>query len=380
MRLLRLYAYFNPLNINAFIINMLPVTFISGDDDYIVNARAKNIFDELTKDIADDFGREAMDARCGKVEDVEKLFANFRISAQNLSLFGDKKVIWLRNLNFIADGQLGSAQGTKDLVADFQSFLEKIDPVSVQIVISASPVDRRRREFKWFKENCQSEDIEMNKGGQDVLLVLIREESKRHGIRFGQETALALIERVQGNSRLIVQEIFKLANYLGQPDATVTEKDIAEIVPTFGEGDFFELSEAFYAFDLEWTLEALRRYFFINKEARPLVTMLQNKNRLLLQLRVLLDANLIGNGRGVSSQELKDSAEWYKNHFPEAALPAIFTQNPFYLNRLLPVAKKLNTKKLIDFQLSFVQAFEELISRFQEQESVMRDLAIRCLA
>lgn len=356
---------------------MLPVTFISGDDDFLVNARAKEIFDELAKDIVDEFSREIMDARCGKVEDVENLVNNFCLSAQNLSLFGDKKVIWLRNVNFLADGQLGSAQGTKDLVAELQTFLEKIDPTAVDVIITASPIDRRRKEFKWFKENCRSEDIDIKQKGQEILLSLIQSEGRKWKVRFDNNAAIALVERLNNNPRMIVEEVHKLANYLGTPDATVTEKDIIEIVPTFGEGDFFELSEAFFAFDLEWTLEALRRYFFINKEARPLISMLQNKNRVLLQLRVLLDAKLITSGR---SQELKDAAEWYRDNFPELPLAPVFSQNPYYLSRLIPIAKKLSTKKLMDFQFAFVNCFEDLIARFQEPETVMRDLAIQCLA
>jgi DNA polymerase-3 subunit delta len=37
-------------------------------------------------------------------------------------------------------------------------------------------------------------------------------------------------------------------------------------------------------------------------------------------------------------------------------------------------------KKLIDFQIAFTEAFEEIIKRPNEQEEVCRELAVRCLS
>jgi DNA polymerase-3 subunit delta len=37
-------------------------------------------------------------------------------------------------------------------------------------------------------------------------------------------------------------------------------------------------------------------------------------------------------------------------------------------------------KKLIDHQLEFARAFEEIIQRPNEQEEVLRAMAVRCLA
>ena len=39
---------------------------------------------------------------------------------------------------------------------------------------------------------------------------------------------------------------------------------------------------------LEWTLEALNRHFFTQTEARPLLGSLQSRNRLMIQLRILM--------------------------------------------------------------------------------------------
>ncbi|MEO6567509.1 MAG: DNA polymerase III subunit delta, partial [Opitutaceae bacterium] len=58
----------------------------------------------------------------------------------------------------------------------------------------------------------------------------------------------------------------------------------------------------------------------------------------------------------------------------------LFSQNPWYLGKLAGSAKLPPLRRLIDNQQEFISAFEEIIQRPHEQEEVLRDLAVRCLA
>ncbi|MEY4924664.1 MAG: hypothetical protein RL598_1183, partial [Verrucomicrobiota bacterium] len=57
-----------------------------------------------------------------------------------------------------------------------------------------------------------------------------------------------------------------------------------------------------------------------------------------------------------------------------------FTQNQWYVGKLVSNAKLPPLRRLIDNQQEFVRVFEEIIRRPHEQEAVLRDLAVRCLA
>ena len=57
-------------------------------------------------------------------------------------------------------------------------------------------------------------------------------------------------------------EIKKLCVYVGE-EGRIDEQTINALVPNFGEGDFFEATDAFFSGNLEWTLEALKRHFFL---------------------------------------------------------------------------------------------------------------------
>ncbi|WP_309398245.1 DNA polymerase III subunit delta [Cerasicoccus maritimus] len=361
---------------------MKPFTFICGDDDFLVTREGQAVFAEKAKDITDDFSKETIDGAAQNMGDVETALNQFRAATQTLSMFGDKKVVWLKDVSFFADSVTGRAEGTKKLVTEWQEELAKLDPSAVDVLITAHPVDRRRKEFKWFSKNSEYTDLKSG-SNDDFLLDLVFTESKRLKTTFTTGASQALIGLVGGNTRLVLEETRKLCTYVGE-EGEVTDEIVIQMVPHFGEGDFFEPVEAFFSLDLNWTLDALRRYFFIHKEARPLIVNLQGRNRLMIQLRVLMDSGEITLGpRGFSKPTFEAAQRKYAQHFggfDDKSNFNVFTQNLWYLgNKVAPPCRQLKLKQLVDFQVSFTKAFEDLMRKPQDQDAVMRDLAIACL-
>ncbi len=357
--------------------------FISGADDFLVSRMAKGLFEEKTRDLTDDFCKEIINGASGKVSDVELAMKRFRQAVQTLPLFGEKKVVWLKEVNFLADSVTGRAEGTLSQVDALKDILENTDSQSVDIIVSASPVDRRRSFSKWCEKNTDFRLAGSGKKNEDALPALIEEECRQLGVSITEDAGEMLKAKVGGNTRLAIEEIRKLATYLGSENETIEESLVGELVPEFGESNFFEAAEAFYSLDLQWTLEAIRRHFFNQKDGRGLISTLQGRNRLLIQLRVLHDAGEIHlGGRGLSSRDLQKAAETYARHFggiKDKSNFNVFTQNPWYLGRLARTIGKLPLRKLIDFQTKFLETFEEIVRRPNEQEAVLRDLAVRCL-
>ena len=203
-------------------------------------------------------------------------------------------------------------------------------------------------------------------------------------VSIGSAAAELLVAKLSANTRLVIEELRKLATFLGVEGGVIEEKHVTELVPDFGESEFFETAEAFFSLDLEWSLDAIRRHFFTHRDARGLISMLQGRNRLLIQLRVLLDAGKISPGsRGLNKSVLGEAARAYGHYFDGLDGRSnfnLFTQNPWYLGRLSGAAQKVPLKRLIDFQTAFLVAFEEIIARPNEHEQVMRKLAVRCLS
>jgi DNA polymerase-3 subunit delta len=357
-------------------------TFICGQDDYLVGRLGKARFADLTATITDEFAREVLNGFAGNVSEVEAAVNRFRESVQTIPMFGGQRVLWLKDVNFLADSVTGRAESTLAVVADLQQILEHLNPDETAVVITASPIDRRRSFPKWCEKNADFvlAGGESDEAG-DLLGGVVRAEAKSLGVEFAPGAVDLLLAKIGSNTRLLVEETRKLATYAAEGEK-IEEANVAELTPNVAEGDFFEAAEAFFSGDLNWTLAALHRHFFSGGDARPVISALQNRNRILLQVRTLLDAGEVRLGpRGLDG--LPKAASVYAAKYigvTEKSSYNLFTQNPWYLGKLAGSAKLPNLRRLIDNQQDFITAFEEILKRPQEQEEVLRELAVRCLA
>lgn len=356
------------------------VTLICGPDDFLVARRGQDIWSRLSSGIEDEFGVEVIDGQAGNLSEVDDSVARFISAVQTMPMFGDRKVVWYRGISFFGDTRPGGTEGAKTALTKIQSVLEGIDRECVSVLLTASPFSRRSKKLvDWWREIGDYQFIDADSEGSGLLLELDREAEKL-GVGISRSAAQLLVAKINGNTRLALEEIRKLAVYMGEDGGEIGENEVSEMVPNFGEGDFFETSEAFFSLDLQWTLDAIRRHFFAGYDGRPMITSLQTRNRLLLQLKVLEDAGEIS--ARVSKQSLERAAGKYSTHFGGSSTKSafnVFTQNPWYLGRLSGSLGRLSLRQLIRFQTEFMNAFRGILERPNEQETVMRETVVRCL-
>ncbi len=364
-----------------------PFVFICGPDDFLVNRVGQERFTALADAAqADEFSHEIVNGFAANVDEVGAAVNRFRDAVQTVPMFGGKRVVWFKDVNFLADTVTGRAEGTQQQVEALQELLEKVNPDEVGIVITAAPVDRRRSFPKWCESKADFALVgaEGDRAGEALAAVALG-EARELGATFGDGAVELLLEKVGANTRLITEEVRKLATYAGET-AVIEEAHVAELTPNVAEGDFFEAADRFFSGNLQATLDALHRHFFGGGDARPLLASLQNRNRILIQARVLLDA---GELRPPSEKYGFDKAAWaraqenHAGHFggdAEKSSFNLFTQNQWYAGKLVAGGRLPPLRRLIDNQLEFVRAFEEIIRRPNEQETVLREMAVRCLA
>ncbi|MEM7672041.1 MAG: DNA polymerase III subunit delta [Verrucomicrobiota bacterium] len=360
--------------------------FFSGDDDYLLTQRAKAVWSDWIEETkADEYSIEIIDGRANNVSDVDGIISQTVGSLQAMSLFGGAKLVWIRNANFFADSVTGRAQGTLDRLDRLKSSIETLDGQSARLLISATPVDRRRAGYKWFYKQGNGQHLAFDGKNLGPLYALIEKMASEAQVEFSGNAREILIAKVSGNARVVENETAKIATMVG-PGGTITEDHIHEHVPVFGDTDFFEAAEAFYTLDLSKTLLALDRHFFTFSDARGLISNLQGRNRLLIQIRTLIDAKAIrlssGPRGGVDKSSWESAQRHYGDIFGSDNSKSgfnIFSQNAWYVGMLARTAERLKLKKLVDFQLEFSKAFEQILNRPTEQHTVMRETAIRCL-
>ena len=370
--------------------------FACGPDDFLVNRVGKEFFETLaTEAQADEFSREIVSGFANNVDEVETAVNRFRDAVQTVAMFGGKRVVWFKDVSFLADTVTGRADGTLQQVEALQDLLAKVNADDVAVVITAAPVDRRRSFPKWCEANS---DFTLVGGDGDsageTLAAVVLGEAREWGVTFGEGAAEMLLQKIGANTRLLTEETRKLATYVGLPSeasaqegegGVITESHVAELTSNFAEGDFFAAADRFFAGDLQGTLRELQRHFFAGGDARPIISALQNRNRILIQARVLIDS---GELRAPGNYGF-DKAAWaraqgnYARHFggdTEKSSFNLFTQNQWYAGKLVSGAKLPPLRRLIDNQQEFIRTFEELIKRPHEAESVLREMTVRCLA
>lgn len=359
------------------------VHFIVSDDEFIADSKAKEIFENLSKDVFDDMSKEIIQASANNTSEAVSICNNVMESSRTLSLFGGKKVIWMRGLNFLNDGRVGKAKDTQESLEKFVSNLANLDENQVSLIISASPVDRRKKILKSLQSIADTQDFKSSNAAE-ACISAIESESKKLGISINPDAVEILISTVASSPRMALQELIKLATYKNF-SGVITVDDVVELTPIFGEGDFFEITNAFYSSSIVNSLEILHRYFFTNKNAsaRPIISALQKQNSLIIQLRAIIDDNKIPRSNyGISKNQFESLYSKYSHLFEETEKSSynVFSQNAWYAGQKLGViAMKFSLKKLLDIQMNLIDAFESLLIPNVDEESVMKELFIKSI-
>ena len=365
------------------------LAIIAGKDEYLVDQDGRACFEKAKKAAGADAEAEVISGQILRVDDALTLELQFAGSVKTLSMFGGKRVIWLRNLNLVSDSVAAKSELTKESLANMLKVATEADP-TVSIIISATPYDGRRKDLTNLKSvatdfilHAAPSKSPFDKGDAqaDSQVALAIERFKALGVKCERGVPEVIVGRVGQSTRLVLGECEKLATYAG-PGGTIKESDVHLLVPTFGEGDFFEPIEALAARDLKWGLESLDRYFFNEDSSRPLLSALQNRLRLLIQIRCLVDSgDFRVNEAGLPKGQFEAASGRHGPTFGSAAKSSanLFSQNAWYVsNKVAPAAARYSLAELVDLQLACADCFDA--SNRGEDESSVRAMFLRVLA
>ena len=365
------------------------LAIIAGKDEYLVDQDGRACFEKAKKAAGADADAEVISGQILRVDDALTLELQFAESVKTLSMFGGKRVIWLRNFNLVSDSVQAKSEEVKKSLANMLKVATESDP-AVSIIISATPYDGRRKDLVNLKADAtdfilhaspSKSPFDKGDAQADGQVALAIERFKALGVKVERGVPEVIVGRVGQSTRLVLGECEKLATYAG-PGGTVKESDVHLLVPTFGEGDFFEPIEALAARDLKWGLESLDRYFFNEDSSRPLLSALQNRLRLLIQIRCLADSgDFRVSDAGLPKGQFEAASGRHGPTFGSAAKSSanLFSQNAWYVsNKVAPAAARYTLAELVDLQLACADCFDA--SNRGEDESSVRAMFLRALA
>jgi len=366
------------------------LAIVAGKDEYLVERDARAFYDQAVQKAGADADKEIIAGLINRVDDARPIEIQFLESINTLSMFGGAKVVWLRNLNWISDLVAARSDEVKESLAKVLAGAAACEgPVSV--IISCTPYDGRRKDLAVFKDKADQFVVHASAAKSpfskedpqaDMQLGLIAKVFQDADVKVARGVPEVIVGRVGQSTRMVIMEAEKLAVYAG-PGGTLKEADVHRLVPTFGEGDFFEPIEAFAERDLAWSLEALDRYFFNEDSCRPLLSALQNRLRLLIQIRSLADSgDFRVSEAGLPKGAFETASMRHGSTFGSAAKSSanVFSQNAWYIgNKVAPAAARYTLAELVDAQLGCSECFDVSNSGGDEEVAV-RALFLRALA
>lgn len=235
---------------------------VVGSDELEVKRVAAELAAALAPAAAGEFGLEVIDGCADNADQAVTRIRSAIEALQTLPFFGGAKLVWLKNVNFLADSVTGRA-------ASVQEGLEKLaDTIAsglgdnVTFLISATEVDKRRSFYKSLGKRAELQVFDRldssRSGWEEEATEMVRRRADERKLRFNEEALELFVLLTGGDTRQIENELEKIDVYLGQ-DRGVTVEHVRELVPLSRAGVIFELGNAMAERDLERALKLVRR-------------------------------------------------------------------------------------------------------------------------
>lgn len=223
------------------------IHLVFGTDEGMVREKASAVFAALTEG-TNEFSHEILEAASGDSDEAAQTIRQVMEALRTLPFFPGRKVVWMKNCNFLGDSITGRSSTTESALDALRQLLEAGLGPDVMLIISASEFDKRRSFNKFLLQHSRAEELnkpDITKAGwEGSLMPLVNKEASARGMVFDSYALELFIHRVSESSRQIISEIEKLDLFLGPERRTVTAADIGQMVPLTRTGVIFEISRA----------------------------------------------------------------------------------------------------------------------------------------
>jgi len=233
---------------------------IAGTDEFAVKERAAAVLRQAMPD--DPMNFEVIDAQAAVIEDALAALGRLKEALLTYPFFGGSKLVHFKNCSFLADTKQGKSEEVLARWDDLGHVLESLDPAQVQLVISATGVDRRRSFFKAFSATGQVEffnlpDVSKAREAQ-AYAAQIGEMIRARGLQADPHVPEMFVEMIGADTRAVSGELEKLALYV-HPQTRIREEDLRAIVAATRESIVWDLNDAVIRGDARESVHLLRQ-------------------------------------------------------------------------------------------------------------------------
>lgn len=265
---------------------------VCGDDDYLIDARAKGIINELVPSAERALGLEIIEGRVESADAVVEAVQRCIQSVQTIGFFGGAKLTWLRDAVFLAGGGRSfDSDLVKNAIVQLTALVKGGLPEGQRLLVTARSVPRNLALFKAF--NAAGDVTDFGAAGKPWELAgaaeaRVQELLPRFKLTMDAGVCTEFVARAGFDTRTLVQELEKLRAYVGQAEVVQAE-DVRAIVSLSHAAEANDLTTAMGERKLKELIPILRRLLDQGESGIKLAAMIDGRVRDMLVLREALD-------------------------------------------------------------------------------------------
>jgi DNA polymerase III subunit delta len=238
---------------------------VFGSDEWETKRRAIELAAELTPEQGGEFAVDTVDGMADNAEQAVLRVRQAKEAIQTLPFFGREKLVWLKNVNFLADTVTGRSAAVQDALEDLKEFLARGLPDGVRFLLSASEVDKRRSFYKSLGKIAKVEQFDRidptKSGWEEEVQAMVHRMAGELDLRFEREALEMFVWLTGADGRQLRNELEKIDLYVGQK-GTITTEVVRALVAKSTSGVIWELGTCISKRQLGESLALLDQLIF----------------------------------------------------------------------------------------------------------------------
>lgn len=337
---------------------------ICGDDEYLVDTTARKRVNKLVPEGEREMGIEIIEGRCDNGSEVAEAVNRCIESVVTPGFFGAGKATWLRFAEFLSmRGRIFGGVASKEAIGQLTELVKGGLLEGQNLVVSTTKISRASSFFKLCAKVGKVDDFgssmkgwQLEKRAKAQLEELLAEE----GLLMESAAKTEFLARVGFDTRMMVQEVAKLAAYMGTVKRATVD-DVRQVCSVGREAEAWDVIEAFGKRNPVMLSKTLHSLSDQRGAGIMVAAMLERSIRELLVLREAYDRKWVYGGDG-------RSAGWSANLPPEAeallaALPINKSSLSGYVMRMrLPHALNYTIQELRVARYRVLDLREKLVT------------------
>jgi len=363
-----------------------PVALVCGEDDFGVRERAKQVYAQWTTEIGGS-DHEIIDASVSNSGEALKVLKKLREALQTLPFFGNAKVVWLKNCNFLGDERAASAQDVSSGLGNLADELKAFPWDNVRLLISAGKVDKRKVFYRALDKLGTVETLDGlsmdDKNWSNQAEIFARKAVHAREKEISDEALAELISRIGPNAAQLNSEVEKVTLYAGERKE-IEFADVAAVCSRNKNARAFALGDALGDRDLPTLLRRLDEELWEvkldpKKSEIGLLYGLISKVRAMILLKEMMQEGWIkpeaDYGRFKAQLERVPAGR-----LPEDKRFNPLALNPYVLYKALPQARRYTQAELVRAMDLLLQCNQRLVSSQADESLVLQQTLVQIVS